>query len=97
MLMACLRPIRGQRRRLLLGVLLGHNINENLEYVVIGKFSSGRPDIQDLRRLISKQCELKGECSIGLLSNWHVLIRATRLEDYVNLLSEPTFYFMHQS
>ncbi|KAG5595536.1 hypothetical protein H5410_036768 [Solanum commersonii] len=46
-------------------------INENLEYVVIGKFSYGWPDRQDLRRLIPKQCELKGDYKIGLLSNRH--------------------------
>ncbi|KAH0658017.1 hypothetical protein KY289_026765 [Solanum tuberosum] len=64
-------------------------VNENLEYAVIGKFSYGWPDIQDLRKLIPKQCELKGDCNIGLLSNRHVLIRATLLEDYVHLLSKP--------
>jgi len=67
-------------------------VNENLEYAVIGKFSYGWPDIQDLRKLIPKQCELKGECNIGLLSNKYVLIRATLLEDYVHLLSKPAFY-----
>ncbi|WMV29405.1 hypothetical protein MTR67_022790 [Solanum verrucosum] len=67
-------------------------INENLEYAVIGKFSYGWPDIQALRKLIPKQCELKGECKIGLLSNRHVLIRATLLEDYVHLLSKPAFH-----
>ncbi|KAH0639363.1 hypothetical protein KY285_035949 [Solanum tuberosum] len=67
-------------------------VNENLEYAVIGKFSYGWPEIQDLRKLITKQCELKGDCNIGLLSNRHVLIRATLLEDYVHLLSKPAFY-----
>lgn len=48
--------------------------------------------IQELRRLISKQCELKGECSIGLLSNRYALIRASLLEAYVHLLLKPAFY-----
>lgn len=65
--------------------------NENLEYVVIGKFSYGWPSIHDLRNLIPNQCDLKGECSIGLLSNKHILIRTSLLEDYVNLLSKPAF------
>ncbi|WMV24640.1 hypothetical protein MTR67_018025 [Solanum verrucosum] len=72
-------------------------VNENLEYAVIGKFSYGWPDIQELRRLIPKQCELKGDCNIGLLSNRHVLIRATLLEDYVHLLSKPAFYISHKN
>ncbi|WMV14215.1 hypothetical protein MTR67_007600 [Solanum verrucosum] len=67
-------------------------INENLEYAVIGKFSYGWPEIQDLQKLIPKQCELKDECNIGLLSNIHVLIRATLLKDYVHLLSKLEFY-----
>ncbi|WMV52029.1 hypothetical protein MTR67_045414 [Solanum verrucosum] len=72
-------------------------INENLEYVVVGKFSYGWPDIQDLRKLIPKQCELKGECKIGLLSNRHVLIRATLMKDYVHLLSKPAFYIAQKN
>ncbi|KAG5616896.1 hypothetical protein H5410_016720 [Solanum commersonii] len=67
-------------------------INENLHYAVIGKFSYGWPKINDLHRLIPTQCELKGDCIIGLLSNRHILIRATLLEDYVHLLSKPAFY-----
>ncbi|KAG5591323.1 hypothetical protein H5410_041837 [Solanum commersonii] len=72
-------------------------VNENLQYVVVGKFSHGWPDIQELRRLIPKQCELKGECKIGLLTNRYVLIRETLMEDYVNLLSKPVFYIAQQN
>ncbi|KAF3656234.1 hypothetical protein FXO38_14248 [Capsicum annuum] len=35
-------------------------INEDLQYVVIVKNSYGWPEIQDLRRLITNQSELKG-------------------------------------
>ncbi|WMV47178.1 hypothetical protein MTR67_040563 [Solanum verrucosum] len=72
-------------------------INENLEFAVIGKFSYGWPDIQELRKLIPKQCELKGECKIGLLSNKHIMIQATLLEDYVHLLSKPVFYITQRN
>ncbi|PHU17446.1 hypothetical protein BC332_13141 [Capsicum chinense] len=64
-------------------------IKEDLQYAVIDKFSYSWPDIQNLRRLIPKQCELKGEVNIDLLSNRHVLIRATKIRDYVHLLSKP--------
>lgn len=67
-------------------------VNENLQYVVIGKFCYVWTNIKDLRKLIPKQCELKGECNIGMLSSWHKLIRATQLEDYVHLLSKTAFY-----
>lgn len=70
-------------------------LREKFQYVVIGKFSYGWPDMQELRRLILKQCELKGECDIGLLSNRHILIRALLLEDYVHLLSKLAFYITH--
>lgn len=60
-------------------------INENLEYAVIGKFSYGWPNIHELRRILPNQYELKGECKIGLLSNKHILIRVSLLEDYVHL------------
>ncbi|WMV51439.1 hypothetical protein MTR67_044824 [Solanum verrucosum] len=59
-------------------------VNENLHYAVVGKFSYGWPDMQELRKIIPKQCGFKGECNIGLLTNKYVLIRATLLEDYVN-------------
>ncbi|WMV25946.1 hypothetical protein MTR67_019331 [Solanum verrucosum] len=71
-------------------------IKENLEFAVVGKFSYGWPEIQELRKLIPKQCELKAECNVGVLSNRHILIRASCLEDYVNLLSKPTFYIAHR-
>lgn len=63
-------------------------------FAIIGKFLYGCPVIQDLRKVIPKQYELKGECNIGLLSNRHVLIRASFLEDYVNQMSKPAFYLM---
>lgn len=46
---------------------------------------------------MSKHCELKGECKIELLSNRHVLIRASLLEDYINFLSKPTFYITQKN
>lgn len=54
-------------------------INEDLQYAVIGKFSYGWPDIQELRKLIPKQCCLKGEVNIELLSSRYVLIKASLL------------------
>lgn len=72
-------------------------IKENLQYAVVGKFSYGWPDIKELRRLIPKQSELKGESNIGLLRNKYVLIRATLLEDYVSILSKSTFYITHMN
>ncbi|KAH0746831.1 hypothetical protein KY285_008488 [Solanum tuberosum] len=45
------------------------NTIENLQYAVIGKFSYGWPDLEELRIQIPKQCNVKGDCKIGLLRN----------------------------
>lgn len=65
---------------------------ESLQFAVVGKFSYGWSKIHDLRKMIPTQCELKGDCQIGLLSSRHVLIRASLLNDYVHLLSKFAFY-----
>ncbi|WMV38471.1 hypothetical protein MTR67_031856 [Solanum verrucosum] len=72
-------------------------INKNLKYAVIGKFSYGWLDIQDLCKLIPKQCELKGDYNNDILSNRHILIRMPLLEDYIHILSKSPFYITHQS
>lgn len=72
-------------------------IKENLQFAMIGKFLYRWHNIKELRKLIPKQYELKGNCNIGVLSNRHILIRVSTLEDYVNLLSKSTFYIVHKS
>ncbi|KAG5587938.1 hypothetical protein H5410_048372 [Solanum commersonii] len=62
------------------------NILENLQYAVVGKFSYGAPDINEIRDLIPKQCGLSGSCQIVLLRNRHVMIRCDRMEDYIKIL-----------
>ncbi|KAK4706968.1 hypothetical protein R3W88_033478 [Solanum pinnatisectum] len=71
--------------------------NEELEFAVLGNIFFGWPDIQHLRKLIPTQCELKGDVNIRLLCNRYVLIRASRMEDYVNLLSKPIFYIAYKN
>ncbi|WMV08972.1 hypothetical protein MTR67_002357 [Solanum verrucosum] len=73
------------------------SVNEDLEYAVVGKFSYGWPNIQELWKIIPKQCELKGDVNIGLLCNRYVLIRASTMEDYINLLSKSMFYIAHRN
>lgn len=63
-------------------------LKENLDkYAVFEKFSYERPDIKEL-------------CSwylstVSLLRKQYVLIPATLLEDYVNLLLKPVFYITY--
>lgn len=70
------------------------NIIENLQYAIVGKFSFGWPKLDDLRIQISKQCNIKGECKIGLLRNRHILFRLSHMEDFVNILSKSVYYIL---
>lgn len=70
------------------------NIIENLQYAVVGKFSYGWTKIEELRTLIPKQCKIKGKCKIGLLRNRHILIRFSLQEDFINMMSKTSYYFL---
>ncbi|KAF3612539.1 hypothetical protein FXO37_36732 [Capsicum annuum] len=55
---------------------VGHmNKIENLQYAVIGKFSYGWPELEELRTLIPIMIDVKGDCKIGFLRNRHILVR----------------------
>lgn len=41
------------------------NIIEGLHYAVVCKFSYRWPELNELRRIIPGQCEIKGECNVG--------------------------------
>ncbi|KAH0716602.1 hypothetical protein KY290_012762 [Solanum tuberosum] len=47
------------------------NTIENLQFAVIGKFSYGWPEIDELQMILPRQCNIKGGCKIGLLRNRH--------------------------
>lgn len=72
-------------------------IIEKLEYAMIEKFSCRWKDIHELRKLISKQCALKGKCKIELLCNRYILIKVSLMEDYVHLLSKLAFYITQRN
>ncbi|KAG5611591.1 hypothetical protein H5410_022872 [Solanum commersonii] len=67
-------------------------IQENLQYVIIRKFSYGKFEIRGLRKAIPKQHGIKCECVIGVLDSRHILIRLSLLEDYVQLQSTTWYY-----
>lgn len=56
-------------------------LKENLQYAVIGKFSYGKPDIIELEKQIPIQCNIKGDCNIGVMDSRHILIKLNILED----------------
>lgn len=68
------------------------NVIEGLQYVVVGKFSYGWSDLQELRRIIPVQCENKGDCNAGFLRDMHMLNRLTLWEDFINLTSKSPYY-----
>ncbi|KAG5589807.1 hypothetical protein H5410_040321 [Solanum commersonii] len=47
---------------------------------------------EELRLNIPKQCDIKGDCQIGLLRNKHILIRLSKQVDFINLISKGTYY-----
>ncbi|KAH0717443.1 hypothetical protein KY285_013474 [Solanum tuberosum] len=63
---------------------------KKFQFVVIGKFSYEWTDLDELRRIIPQQCELKGDCVIGLLCIFYLDL--TKQEDYVNMISKGPFY-----
>ncbi|KAG5590811.1 hypothetical protein H5410_041325 [Solanum commersonii] len=65
---------------------------DNLQYTIIGKFSYGKPEIQELRKTLPGHCGIKSECTIGVLDTRHILIRLTTIEDYVRLISTAAYY-----
>ncbi|KAG5572848.1 hypothetical protein H5410_062614 [Solanum commersonii] len=46
---------------------------ENLQYALVAKFSYGRLDMIDLRKIFTRHFEIKGDCNLGLLDHRHVL------------------------
>lgn len=70
------------------------NTIENLQYTVVGKFSYGWPELEDLRTQIPKQCHVKGECKIDLLRNRHILMRFSLMEDFVNMMAKNAYYII---
>lgn len=44
------------------------NIFDNYHYAMIDKISYGWSDLDELRKMLPKQCNVKGESQIGLLS-----------------------------
>lgn len=68
------------------------NVIELLQYAVVEKFSNGWPELEDLRRAITRQCDIKGECKISLLRNRHVLIRCERHEDFITIVKKCLLY-----
>lgn len=70
------------------------NTIENLQFAVIGKFSYGWPILEERRSLIPRQCNIKGDCKIGLLRNRHILICLDQQEDFINLMSKNIYYIL---
>ncbi|WMV59282.1 hypothetical protein MTR67_052667 [Solanum verrucosum] len=65
---------------------------ENLQYAVVGKFTYDVADLEELRLIISKQCNIYGDCQIGLLRNKHIFIRLNQHANFVNLILKGAYY-----
>ena len=58
---------------------------------LVGKFSKGRPPMEDIRRFF-KALDLKDEFSVGLLDHRHVLIRLASEKDFRRLWGRNVWY-----
>ncbi|KAH0765652.1 hypothetical protein KY285_001523 [Solanum tuberosum] len=63
------------------------SIEDGLHQAVILKFSYGKPNLHELRKILPKQLDIKGHCNIGQLEFRHLLIRFDLYEDSVQVLS----------
>ncbi|WMV42323.1 hypothetical protein MTR67_035708 [Solanum verrucosum] len=70
------------------------NILEDLQYAIVGRFSYGWLELEELRTCIPRQCNIKEECRIGLLRNKHTLIRLDQQDDFINLMSKGIYYIL---
>lgn len=68
------------------------NIIEGLQYVVVGKFSYGWPDLQEIRRIFPAQCGIKRKCTIEVIRDRYILIRLTLWEDFINFTAKNAYY-----
>lgn len=71
------------------------NMAENLQHAIIGKFTYGWPDLDELRKTFPKQCNIKEACQIRLLQYRH--IRCVLFEDFVMLMSKPSYQIMDKN
>ncbi|WMV59685.1 hypothetical protein MTR67_053070 [Solanum verrucosum] len=66
---------------------------EGLHQAVIIKFAYRKPVLSELRKLLPKQFDVKGNCNIGQLDFHHLLIRFDLYEDFVHVISNSYGYF----
>lgn len=64
----------------------------NLQHAVVGKFSYGWPKMDELKSIIPTQCNIKGDCQIGLFRNRHALIKLSLKENFINVTSKAAYY-----
>ncbi|XP_060216902.1 uncharacterized protein LOC132644331 [Lycium barbarum] len=64
------------------------SIRQNLPFAGVAKFSYVRPYLNELRKILPIQLEIKGTCPMGYLDERRILLRLSLLEDYATLLSK---------
>ncbi|WMV25408.1 hypothetical protein MTR67_018793 [Solanum verrucosum] len=55
-------------------------------------FSYGWSNLEKIRKLILYGVRFKPECKEGFLSDGHILIRLTNMNDYVYVMSKSTYF-----
>ncbi|WMV54485.1 hypothetical protein MTR67_047870 [Solanum verrucosum] len=67
-------------------------LQENLQYAIVGKFSYGWPELDEIRKIVPMQCDIKAECNISFLRDKHILIRLMTMDKYVYVMSKSAYF-----
>ncbi|KAJ8571072.1 hypothetical protein K7X08_038044 [Anisodus acutangulus] len=65
---------------------------EKLNFAVVGMFSYGWPELEEIRIQVPKQCGIKGDYKVGLFRRRHILMRFELLEDFITMTSKAAHY-----
>ncbi|KAH0714915.1 hypothetical protein KY284_007820 [Solanum tuberosum] len=69
-------------------------LQENLQYAIVGKFSYGWPELDEIRKIVPLQYDIKAKCNISFLRDRHILIRLTSMDKYVYVMSKSAYFLM---
>lgn len=65
---------------------------EYFQYAIVDNFKYDIKDLEEIRLIIPKQCNINRDCQIGLLCNKNILIRLNQHEYFFNLISKGAYY-----
>jgi len=68
-------------------------IKEVLPFAIIGNFSFGWSELEEILKLVLYCVRFKAECKARFLSDRHILVRLTTMQYYLNVMSKIGIFF----